>query len=200
MEPRAPDYVRYIEDPLVLQHGEPVSYACDPGDSFDPLGNEVLWLDADEGPAGGEDLRTHLPADRRAHGQHAVEDEPEHQGCQEKPCRGALDTERDVTGIPPRQPRRVSTRHFEGDLGTRVARSDNEDAPILQLGGVAELAGMQLDDAGIELSGERGHPGCLVVRHRHHNVFGLEPEVACAHDEPAPLSGEPLYPDARPNR
>jgi len=62
MEPRAPDYVRYIEDPLVFQHGEPVSYACDPGDSFDPLGNEVLWLDADEGPAGGEDFgRTFRP-------------------------------------------------------------------------------------------------------------------------------------------
>ena len=63
---------------------------------------------------------------------------------------------------------------------------DDEDASLPELGEVAVLAGVQLEDVGAELARARRHPRALVGRHRHDHVVGLEPPVACLEGRPAP--------------
>jgi hypothetical protein len=67
-----------------------------------------------------------------------------------------------MTRLSARQPGRVSTGHFEGDLGPRVAGAHHKDTALPQLGWIPVLDGMQLHDARIELGGEGGHPRCVL--------------------------------------
>jgi hypothetical protein len=50
-----------------------------------------------------------------------------------------------------------------GDLGSRVASSDHQDAAFLELGRVAVAGRMELDDIGTEVAGERGTRGTWKV-------------------------------------
>jgi hypothetical protein len=65
---------------------------------------------------------------------------------------------------------------------------------------VPVLAGMELNDARIELTGEGRHPGALVCCHRHHDILRLEEPVARLDDEAAAISGQPIYLDAASDR
>ena len=67
-----------------------------------------------------------------------------------------------LAGVPPRQPGPAIPGHLQGDLGPRVGGAYDQDAALLQLGWIPVFAGMQLDDARIELAGEGGDPGALV--------------------------------------
>ena len=58
-----------------------------------------------------------------------------------------------------RQPGRVPAGDLEGDLGSRVARPDHQDATRLELGRVAVAGRVELDDAGTEVGGEGEAPG-----------------------------------------
>src|SRR5215212_10240650 len=113
MEARAPDDVCRVDDPVVFHSRQPVAHADCPGNAFHPGGIQVAGLDADRRGATGEDLWARSAADGGVHSEHAVEHEPEHQGCEEKPRGGALDTERHVTGVPARQPGAMRARQLE---------------------------------------------------------------------------------------
>ena len=176
-EPRAPDDVRRFEDAAVLEQRQPALRADHARNPLDARGHDVLGLDADERRAVGEELWAHPAADRRAHREHAVADEPEQQR-QEDELRGrALDAEGDVTALLSREPGRVLLDDFDGDLAARVSGSDDEHRPFLELRGVPVLAGVELDDAWVELIGECGHPGDLVASHRYNDVVSLEAPV-----------------------
>src|SRR5215213_4335674 len=127
MEARAPDDVCRVDDLVVFHSRQPVAHADCPGNAFHPGGIQVAGLDADRRGATGEDLWARSAADGGVHGEHAVEHEPEHQGCEEKPRGGALDTERHVTGVPARQPGAMRARQLERDLGSRIASPHDED-------------------------------------------------------------------------
>ena len=88
-----------------------------------------------------------------------------------------LDPEGDVTALLSREPGRVLLDDLDGDLAARVSGSDDEHAPFLELRGVAVLAGVELDDAWVELIGECGYPGDLVASHRDDDVVSLEASV-----------------------
>src|SRR5215212_556289 len=85
MEARAPDDVCRVDDLVVFHSRQPVAHADCPGNAFHPGGIQVAGLDADRRGATGEDLWARSAADGGVHGEHAVEHEPEHQGCEEKP-------------------------------------------------------------------------------------------------------------------
>jgi hypothetical protein len=127
-------------------------------------------------------------------------DDPEQQGLEDVPRRRALDPERHMAGLLARQPGRVSAGDLEGDLCSRVARSDHEGAAFLELGRVVVAGRVELDDIGTEVGGEGGYPGDLEGRHGHHRVVGLPAAVARGDYEPAVVLEEPVHPDAGPNR
>ena len=145
-------------------------------------------------PLAGE-LGTLPAADRRVGGQHPEEHHPEDQPDEQQPGRGALDPERDLADVPSRQPGPVRGRELERDLRPRVAGPHDQDVAVPQLGRVAVLGGVELDDAGVELGGEGGHPGALVVGHRHHHVVGLPAPLAGRHHQPAVPPRQPVHPD-----
>ena len=157
MEPRAPDHIRHVEDAAVLQHGQPVPHAHGPGDPLDPGSGQVLGLDPDQRHAMGKQLRAHLAAHRRVHGQHAMEDEPETRGKKNRPAMPSMRNGRWPVSLPDSQS--GDQARPQGDLGARVARAHDEYASIPQLGGVPVGARMQLDDAGIKLPREGGTRG-----------------------------------------
>ena len=90
--------------------------------------------------------------------------------------------------------------HLDRDFGARVSDSDDEHRPFFELRRVAVLAGMELVNAGVQLVGERRHPGGLVGCHRHDDVLSLEDPVACFDDEMAAVPRQPIDSDAGPNR
>ena len=195
VEPGAPDDVGHLQHPAVLQQGQPVPHPGHPADGPDPGGGEVAGLDPDPGQAPGGELGTLPAADRRVGGQHPEEHHPEDQPDEQQPGRGALDPERDLADVPSRQPGPVRGRELERDLRPRVAGPHDQDVAVPQLGRVAVFGGVELDDAGVELGGEGGHPGALVVGHRHHHVAGLPAPVAGRHLQPAVPPRQPVHPD-----
>ena len=48
MEPRAPDHVRHVEDPIVFQQWRSVPNSYDSSDAFDPRGGDVLRPDPNQ--------------------------------------------------------------------------------------------------------------------------------------------------------
>ena len=177
-ESRAPDDVRRLEDAVVFEQRQSIPRAHNPRDAFDVGGGDVFRLDADERRTMGEELRAHPAADRRAHCQDSVADEPEHQRQEDEPGRCALDAEGDVTGLLPGEPGRVALDHLDRDLGARVPDSDDEHRSCAKLRRVPVLARMELDDARVELVHEGRHPGNLLASHRHDHVLCLEAPVA----------------------
>jgi hypothetical protein len=80
---------------------------------------------------------------------------------EEMPRRDGLDADGTWCVSPARQPRRMPAHDVEAI--SRVARSHQEDASVLQLERVAVLVGMQLHDAGVELGGKGGTQGIGVA-------------------------------------
>jgi hypothetical protein len=77
----------------------------------------------------------------------------------EDPGRDALRAERDRAGTRSRQPHVVGPRQLVGDFCARVAGTHHKDTPVLELTGLTVVSDMKLDDARIELAGERWDPG-----------------------------------------
>jgi hypothetical protein len=73
---------------------------------------------------------------------------------------------------------------LDGDLGARVARSDDQHRARAQLRRAPVLARVQLDDPRVELAGERRQLGLLVARHRHHHLARQESLLARRHEIP----------------
>ena len=120
IEARAPHDVRDLENATVLEERQPVPNADRPRNTLHPRGGEILGLRPDEGHAVGQHLRTHLPAQRRLHRQHAGRKAPRSTRSASSVARPALDAER-TCPVPCRTPGRMVTCQLERDLGRRVA-------------------------------------------------------------------------------
>src|SRR5919107_1879813 len=79
---------------------------------------------------------------------------PDDPGNAPDPCGDqilGLDPEWNMARLLACQPGRVPAGDLDADLGSRIASSDHQDAAFLELGRVPVIAGVQLDDSGIEL-------------------------------------------------
>ena len=77
-EPGAPDHVRDLEVPSVVEHRQAAPHPCRPRHSLDSGGGEVLRPDPGEREASGTELLPNHPPDRRLHGQHVRDQRPDH--------------------------------------------------------------------------------------------------------------------------
>jgi hypothetical protein len=82
----------------------------------------------------------------------------------------------------PGQDRRVLARHLEGDVRPRMARADHEDRALAQLRRIAVVAGVQLRDRRIQVTGEVGHDRRLERAGGHDHLLSLEPAVGGGND------------------
>src|SRR5215217_8943296 len=193
MKSRAPDHVRNIDTTGVFELGQSVLDPGDPGNPFYARFGQVFWLHPDQGLTCGHQLGPGSSSDRRAGGQHSVEDDPS-DDRHKNPRRHALWAEWEIAGVGSGQPHVVGSSQLFGDLCPGVAGSDHKDTSFLELTGVAVLGDMKLDYARIELAGEPRHPGFLPARHRNHHVVGLKPSVSGSRHEEVALSRQPLHP------
>ena len=128
------------------------------------------------GPPPAPVPRTRLAPDWRVHRHHATAEE--RQQAREHPVGTALGIDRDVARVSTRQPRAVLAGDVEGDLGARVAGTDDQHATGSQLGGVAVLARVKLHDLGVELAREVRHPGFVVRAGGHDDLCCKPPRLA----------------------
>jgi hypothetical protein len=104
-EPGAPDDVCHLEDAVVLQQGQTVPHAQDPGHALHAGGLEVFCSRPDQRGALGNQLRAQLPADPRVDPQHAMPEEPEDAKA-EASRQGAV-SHRDLVDLRARQQARM---------------------------------------------------------------------------------------------
>src|SRR5215217_7818783 len=197
-EPRAPDHVRHIKDASILERRAADLYAHGPRHLLDSGGSEVLQLDTDERRAMGDKPGLSLPPDRRPQCQHVMADEPYH-GKEEARRSGSV-TDRDLSRGSARLVCRMQAGNLEGDLSSRVARSNHQNGSFLELRGAVVLARMQLHDARTKFVGERGYLRDLVGARRDDYVFRFETAVAGCNYEQISLPGESVHLDAGSNR
>ena len=88
------------------------------------------------------DVRAHLAAERRVHREDVRADEE--QDAEAGAPSPRLDRCRDLTRVRSRQDGLVLGRRLVGDVGSGVARADNENAALLELREVAVVARMEL--------------------------------------------------------
>src|SRR5215208_7086620 len=193
IESGAPDHVGNFGTSSVCELGLSVLGPGDPRNPYYARFGQVLWLHPEQGLTGGHQLGPGPSSDRRAGGEHSVEDDPSYER-HENPRRHALWTEWEVAGAGSGQPHIVGSSQLFGDLCPRVAGSDHKDTSFLELTGVAVLGDMKLDYARIELAGEVRDTGFLPARHRNHHVVGLKPSVSGSRHEEVALSRESLHP------
>ena len=182
LEAGAPDDVGDLEDAPVLEQRLPAAHADDTGHPLDAGRGEVLRLHPDQrGGAEGE-LRPDLAADRRSHREHAVAHEAD--DWEREACANAPVGDGNLADLSAREPRRAAMGELGGDLGAGVAGAHDERCAVAQLRRIAVLAGVQLDDAGVQLGGEAGHPGRPVRAGCRDDAVGLEPPAVRRDDEP----------------
>jgi hypothetical protein len=148
MESGAPDHVGNIDTTAVFELGLSVLDPGDPRNPFYARFGQVLWLHPDQGLTGGHQLGPGSSSDRRAGGEHSVEDDPSDER-HKNPRRHALWTEWEIAGVGSGQPDVVGSRQLFGELCPRVAGTNDQDSSLLELCGVAVLGDMKLDDAQI---------------------------------------------------
>jgi hypothetical protein len=141
----------------------------------------------------GEDLRARLAADRRVHVEDVGPDPP--QDREHDPAAPGLDPDRDVPGVVARQVGRACGCEVHRDVGAGVAWTDDQHRPVLELGGVAVLARVQLDRARVEVGREVGDARALEGAGGDHDVAGLDGPGRGVGDEVPVDRGEAL--DAR---
>src|SRR5919107_1476802 len=124
-------------------------------------------------------------------------DEPHH--GEDEPRRSGSVTDGELSRGFARQVRGMRPGHLEGDLRSRVARANHQNGAFLELRWVAVLAGMELHDARMELTGEGGDLRYLVGARRDDHVFRFETAVAGCNYEPISLPGESVHLDAGSN-
>src|SRR5918995_6964856 len=144
VESRAPHHVGDVHRTAVLELRQPALDAGDPRNSFHPDGSEVFGLDADQRLAGGDPLGAGLLADRSPGCQHAVKDDSTDERHQDAGG-NAFGTEGDRTVAGSREHHLVGPRQFDGDLGARIARTDDEDITFLDLPRILVLGNVKLD-------------------------------------------------------
>ena len=115
-------------------------------------------------------------------------------------ARGAVDAERHLPDLATGQPGRVRGSQLQTDLAARVSDADDQDTAASELRRIAIVRGVQLEDARIEVRGERGHPGLLVAAHRDHHVVRLEPGAVRDDGEAVAVPLQSFDPDAGANR
>src|SRR4030095_246745 len=116
MEAGAPDDVRDIEYPPVLEDWQPILNTDDAWHSLDAGRNKVLWLRAHERFPSVQHLCADLAAYRRLHSQNSVEHHSQHQSDKQKARGQTVDAKRHVSGVRARKPRLVSGDHIECDF------------------------------------------------------------------------------------
>lgn len=133
MESGAPDHIGDVEHAPIRQKRQSISHADHAPGALNPRRVEILRLHPDERSADVQDLRPHRTAERRGHGQDAMEEhaqnEPNEQPARQEP----VDPERYMAGIAASQPRLVAARDFERDLCARVTCPDEQHAAGPQL-------------------------------------------------------------------
>ncbi len=185
-EPGAPDDVRGLDDPAVVQHRPAVSGPDRASDGpLHPGGGEVARPDALERSAAVDDRGPRPASDGRAGDEHVVDEQPE-QRIEEAggPSTGA---HRHLAGVPSGQDGRVRADRGHRDLRPRVAGPDDEDDAVAQLRRVAVLARVELSDLGAQLGRERGHL-------RRSEGAGRQDDLGCA---PALIARPHVPADAR---
>src|SRR5262245_39194113 len=106
-EPRAPDNVRDVEHAAVLELRPAVDDAAYPRDALNAGAGKLLRRDANDRRTVREHPPAQTPSHGRANGQHSMKNEPVEKAAQEQARRGAVDAERGMARVAPRQPRRV---------------------------------------------------------------------------------------------
>src|SRR4029077_8380360 len=144
------DHVLDVEDATVVEHGQTVLDSDHPRmDALDPGADQILLSVAQERSAAVPDVRPHLAAERRVHCEDVRAEEEEDAKADAPSPR--LDRCRDLTRVRSRQDGAVIDSCLVGDIGSRVARADHENAALLKLRKVAIVVRMQLPDLRVEL-------------------------------------------------
>ena len=102
--------------------------------------------------------------------------------------------------MPAREPRRLVACRPQWRSRRPSFRLRRRAPTLLELRGIPVLAGVELDDAWVELIGECRPPGLLVASHRHNDVVRLEAPVARLDHEAGAVSRQPVDTDAGPDR
>ena len=79
------------------------------------------------------------------------------------------------------------------DLGAGVPQAHHQDVPILQLPRVLVVGDVELNDLGVERTGELGQSWLLIGGHGHDNVVGVELAIAGSCQENAIVSPEMVH-------
>ena len=125
-------------------------------------------------------------------------DELDHR--QQRAGGGAAVLHRDLRRRRARQPRPVRRGQLQSDLGARVPHSHHQDSALLELGRVPVACGVQLDDARIELPGERWDLRRVACAQRDHHGVRLEHMMTRGEHEPVVHSRQPIDRHTRAHR
>ena len=112
----------------------------------------------------------------------------------EEPTQEALDPERDMAGVRPREVGAVFGGDLESDLGPRIARADDENIAVAELAEVAIVARMELHYLRCQSCAGRGDARPLPACHGHNHVARLESTIGRGDDEAAVALRERIYP------
>ena len=131
------------EDATVVEHGQTVLDADHPRvNALDPGGEQILLSVAQERSAAVPDVRSHLAAEWRVHREDVRAEEEQHAKAGAASPR--LDRRRDLTRVRSRQDGLMLDSRLVGDIRSRVARADHENAALLQLREVAVVVRVEL--------------------------------------------------------
>jgi len=191
-ESGAPDDVRHLEHPSVLEQGVPIAHPDGAGHPLDPGSDDVLTANPPERDATRriEKVVTELSSGRGSHRQPGRR-QP-HDRCQQ-PVGDASGPGGLLSGVRPGEPNPVMPGNVNGDLGTRVAGAHNKDSPIMQLVVIAVLGRMQLDDGVVELGREGRYAPVLVGTGGHHDVVCDELVTAESHPKATVVGRQPAH-------
>ena len=197
-EPRAPDDVGHLEDPLSSSRGQPVPHADGAGDALDAGRGDVRGLDPDERRALSEHLRAHLAADRRP----TVSTWWPTNRTQGAP-RGSApppSMRKGHMGLTPGEPRRCALGATSRAISApELPVPTTRTPPFWSCDGFrySPACSWTMPGSSSRANGGTQGPG---ARHRHHHVVRLEAPIARRHDESVPAPREPVNPDAGSHR
>ena len=201
LEAGGPDDVADVEDLPVLVNGQPIrDTGCPPDEPRHAGGLQIVPPNPLERPAVERDRRSRLAAERRADRQDVMNERPE--AAIDDPSHPAIDRERHLAGVAAREPGLVArASRAERDLAARIARTDDEDRPGLELRRAPILARVELGDVGSQLARELGDARLAEPAGGDDDLRRLESVVAGADHEPAVIGPiEAVDADAEPNR
>ena len=196
----APDDVGDVEDRPVLEDGAALAHGDHPGHPHDPGSCDVPPAHPAKRNAAGrvQEMVTHLPADRCPDRKHVRRHEPHH--GQQEPVGKAAGAGGLLTGVAPREPSLVVPRELDGDLGPGVPGAHHKNPARLELGRIAVLAGVQLNDVGVEIGTQSRHSRGAIGAGGHDHVVRIEAVLARHRLQDVAAASKPFDLDAGPNR